>query len=194
VKQTLTKWVFVILVVLTVGTIVFANQTIGTWGSPVCGWVGHLCHNVPYLVGFAVLLLLWALYQTLAGDWTVLETIRGVNNVNSNSRTFSVLRSPTSTNLFLSVDSKTLTLTGSGFGVQQDRDWVKINDKVSGRITTWDDSRIVFGNPDLTAITPNTTAPVKIFLDSDTTTPTARYTGLVQRALFYCTYHSVSCR
>ncbi len=407
-KETVAKWVFGSLVVLTIVGLI-ANKTIGTWGPYFCDWVGSLCHDVPYLIGFGVLLLLWALYRFLAGDWNALETIRGadkrwstskcqfflwtvvalfsyaslyaarigagllttqgfdiptnlllamglsvttavaakgitvsqlsnqtatkehidpedaqagdlikddsgaidltkvqmlgwtiialgayiasvahtvqhigpnaklpdidtalmvlmglgqgaylakkiivnttpaitgvkpstarpgtditlsgsalgatqgqsmiildgvpiafpgrtwsdttitftltnpsltpgqkalgvtVGTQNSNSVTLTVLRSPTITNLALSVDGKTLTLTGSGFGPQQnDGDLVKINDKPSGRIISWNDTTIAFENPDLAIIKSGATISIKLFLDGDSATPAASRAG-----------------
>jgi hypothetical protein len=84
--ETATKWIFAGLVVLTIGVAVFANEAIGTWGSLVCAWVGRRCHDVPYIIGFAVLLLLWLFYRISAGDWNILETTRGADNRWSTSK------------------------------------------------------------------------------------------------------------
>jgi hypothetical protein len=75
-------WFLVLVLILGL----FSYQSIGQWGKVICPAVRDICHEVPYLFGFALLLILWASYRFLSGEWTVLETVRGLDNRWSTSK------------------------------------------------------------------------------------------------------------
>src|SRR5690349_6246144 len=76
---------FGILVVLTIIGLL-AHEEVGRWGAAICPEVRTVCHHIPYVIGFALLLILWALYRLFTGDWNALETVRGKDNRWSTSK------------------------------------------------------------------------------------------------------------
>jgi hypothetical protein len=84
-RNSVAKYVFWLLVILTVVSSC-QQKAVGA-----CVWllsqsILTLCRNSSYLVGIAVLLLLWAFYRFLAGNWNLLEIIRGADKRLSTSK------------------------------------------------------------------------------------------------------------
>jgi len=79
------KWIFWLLALLA-GVGLCFREAVSKWGDSICPWARSYCRDVPFVVGFSVLLLLWALYRLLSGLWNPLEVIRGVDKRWSTSK------------------------------------------------------------------------------------------------------------
>jgi hypothetical protein len=76
------------LSLLTVAVIVAGcnNEWVGSWALKKCPAVTQFCHNAPFLVSIAVLLVLWVLYWVLAQNANPMEVVRGADNRWSTSK------------------------------------------------------------------------------------------------------------
>ena len=79
------KYVFWLLVILTV-VFFWQQKALGACVWSLSQSILTLCRSSSFLVGIAVLLLLWAFYRFLAGSWNAMEIIRGADNRLSTSK------------------------------------------------------------------------------------------------------------
>jgi hypothetical protein len=92
-----------------------------------------------------------------------------VDSKESNSKSLTISRNPKIDNLGVSKDGKLLTLNGSGFGKQTKGDSLQIDVIKIPKITSWNDSKIVFDNlpAPTTLTTSDKEVTVKLFLDGN---------------------------
>jgi hypothetical protein len=55
-------------------------------GNDIASFVSQFCFHSPYLIGLAVLTILWAAFRIMSGQWNLMEIIRGVDNRWSTSK------------------------------------------------------------------------------------------------------------
>jgi len=79
------KYGLIILAIVTVLMMVIIS-VFGWPGDRIYSSIGKFCADVPYLIGMATLLTLWALYSWMSKTWGPLEIIRGADQRWSTSK------------------------------------------------------------------------------------------------------------
>ena len=84
-RETLSKYIFLILLIATIIS-AFFQKAVGAllWSGYL--FIAELCRHSPYIAGALVLLLLWLAYRFFAGNWSIIEVVRGLDNRWSTSK------------------------------------------------------------------------------------------------------------